>query len=95
MNLLRNLEPDYTKDQSLYKLYIKVVRANRYYHVIQVNKQNKKWLSLQFQKPERTLMIVPYTSRHYRIQLHIDKRYNLVKFMKVRINPRTNGRQQR
>lgn len=93
MNLFHNLKPYKITYRPFYKTYIKIIRTNRYSRVIKVNKQNKKWLSLQFRKDEKMWMIIPYTSKCYKIQIHIDKHYKLVKFMKVRINLRTNGRQ--
>jgi len=66
-----------------------MVRTNRYYRVLTVNKRNKGWISLQFQKRDKTWMVATYTSRHHDIQIHVDKHYKLVKFMKVHINPRT------
>lgn len=68
-----------------YKDYIKILRENKKFTPIRNNKYYKDGFSLQFQKNLKTTLIVPKKCGVYHIQIHLDKNYQLVKFMKIKI----------
>ena len=74
--------------KSLTKDYTKIIRNNKSIRPIKIIMMKKHRLSIQFQDNKKTSLVIPRKCGKNHIQIHIDKHYKLVKFMKVYINPR-------
>ncbi len=78
--------------KSLIKDYTKIIRNNKSIQPVKINMMKKFRLSIQFQDHKKTSLVIPRKCGKYHIQIHVDKDYKLVKFMKIHINPRTKVR---
>lgn len=65
------------------KDYVRLLRKNKRFRVIRNNKYYKKGFSLQFQSPGKSDLMIPKQCGNYHIQIHVDKNFQLVKFMKI------------
>ena len=72
--------------KSLTKDYVKILRKNKNIKPRKLNKKNKNRLSMQFQDEKKTSLVIPGKCNQYHIQLHLDKYYKLVRYMKVKLN---------
>ena len=70
------------------KSYVKFIRSNKKFKPIKHNRYYKDGLSLQFQKNNKCSLIIPKRCGNYHIQIHLDKYFQIVKFMKIRIKKR-------
>lgn len=68
--------------KSLTKHYIKILRMNKNIRPMKINRKTKNGLSVQFQDYGKTSLVIPRRCDQYHIQLHLDKRYRLVKYMR-------------
>lgn len=71
---------------SLTKDYIKILRINKSLKPIKINRRTKNILSIQFQNNKKTALVIPRVCGQHHIQIHIDKHYRLVKFIRRRLN---------
>ena len=70
----------------LTKDYIKILRKNKKIKPIRINKRNKNRLSIQFDDEKKTSLVIPRKCGKHHIQLHLDKYYKLVRYMKSELN---------
>ncbi len=75
--------------KSLTKDYIKILRINKSFKPIKINRRTKNSLSIQFQNNKKTALVIPRACGKYHIQIHMDKHYRLVKFMRRKLNLKT------
>ncbi len=68
--------------KSLTNDYTKIIRNNKRSKPIKINMMKKNRLSVQFQDDKKTSLVIPRKCGKYHIQLHLDKHFQLVKYMK-------------
>ena len=71
--------------QSLYqtknKELIKVLRKNKKITPMKVIISTSNRQSILFQKPAKTVLVIPIAKRTEHIEIHLDKHFQLVKYM--------------
>lgn len=76
------------KYQTHRKTFVKLLRDNKRFKVMKNNKFYKDGCSLQFQSRDKETLIITKPCRKFNIQIHVDKYFQLVKFMKIRTKKR-------
>ena len=71
------LSPFPTKNKEL----IKAIRQNKRTTPMRVIKLTSHRKSMLFQKSEKTAFVIPITKRTEHLQIHLDKHFQLVKYM--------------
>lgn len=71
------LSPYPTKNKEL----IKIIRSNKNIKPIRLIKSNSNRKSLQFQRLDKTSLVIPISLKNEHIQIHVDEYYQLVKLM--------------
>ena len=76
--MLKQLLPLYpTKNKEL----IKVIRKNKKITPMKVIISTSNRQSILFQKPEKTVLVIPITKRTEYFQIHLDQHFQLVKYI--------------
>ena len=76
------------KYQTHRKVFVELLRKNKRFEVIRNNKFYKDGYSLQFQSREKSTLSIHKQCGKYQIQIDVDKHFQLVKFMKIRMRKR-------
>lgn len=83
--VIKSIKQCMMKHKSLTNDYVKILRINKHIKPMKINKMKKNRISIQFQDDKKTYLVIPRRSNHYHTQIHLDKHYRLVKYIRVKI----------